>query len=654
MQEPVAFKLERVASINPIYMMNIRLIYLLLSFFFIEIVSAQQLNSNPAVSDAGRFHREIDEYIFEVKDIWTSPSYPSVLYIKRNDLIPSAPGELCLLDSVLQFASGGIASRTQFLDVLYLEVPLPEHAVKALTELSTITHILLQPSKMGYTQQEFKRLEALQGFKDLEYLEAADTSLAFIERLRTLENLHTLVWLDTLFQNPYLEHLINIKTLIIGQYKNLFSYPVWRNPRKGDAFFPCQLTVIETELLHYSDFVQRIPPCVQLDRLVAVEGEVENPNAIITSRYKTKEDRVCRYKRARLMMWTVVEDSSLSEHKLFFPTQPLPNCVYQLHPLKELYTKAYSLSDSIRYLHNLERLWVEEVNALPDSLGHLSKLRSLQLRYALLKNIPPQIYQLQQLEKLLLRPTVVCKRQLLHASKLRQLSNLKHLQIDFRAVKNEFHYRKVYKALPENCSVEWNDTEPARRPLSRASMGVYGELGWEKPLFTGIEVLYYFVPHYHSSFVKKKGLFRQKNLIRRKDIAERLDYFAYSYTTLNPFHFHTLSMGVEWNYRRGTDFLMGYRVGLSHSRTRNPLAFQVDVVAYTNYRQTLDLRLAPRLSLAALRSSGAYIYFYYSYKAPLLPEQENRLVARHTVGCNIRLTHDWKTSILEELLFLII
>jgi len=109
----------------------------------------------------------------------------------------------------------------------------------------------------------------------------------------------------------------------------------------------------------------------------------------------------------------------------------------------------------------------------------------------------------------------------------------------------------------------------------------------------------------------------------------------------NPFHFHTLSFALEWNYLKNPDLLMGYRLGYSYSRTKEPIAFQVDFIAYTNYNSPVDLRLAPRLSIVPIKSSVVHLSLYYSYKIPLLHTNEHDIVSRHTIGISCRATINW-------------
>ena len=181
--------------------------------------------------------------------------------------------------------------------------------------------------------------------------------------------------------------------------------------------------------------------------------------------------------------------------------------------------------------------------------------------------------------------------------------------------------------------IELTDEWQNNTPSSGFNFGVYMDYSWDHAVFTGIELLYYLSPKYKTSLLKKAGHFGKQATAKDK------------YAAANPFYFHTFSLGVEWNYLQSSDFLMGYRVGYNYSRVKDPISFQVDLITYTNYTNTFDLRLAPRLGITPIRSNVAYVYLYYAYKIPLLFSQEQRVISRHSLGCSVRFTINWDDGI---------
>lgn len=154
------------------------------------------------------------------------------LSIKKSDLMPPFYGELCLLDSILRYDKDKFFKRIQLVESLYLETYLPDELIQLLMQSGTIKNIMLKPAKGFYSSKELQKISLFKNFKQVNYLEGADTSLAFIEGLQQLEQLDTLVWLDKNLQNPYLGRLSNITTLIIHKYPNQGNYPKWHRFRK--------------------------------------------------------------------------------------------------------------------------------------------------------------------------------------------------------------------------------------------------------------------------------------------------------------------------------------------------------------------------------------------------------------------------------------
>jgi hypothetical protein len=320
----------------------------------------------------------------------------------------------------------------------------------------------------------------------------------------------------------------------------------------------------------------------------------------------------------------------------------LPSYIYTLTSLNTLDIKYYTLSDSIRFLKELKELTIMGRNeTLPDSLVALKKLNSLDLSHFRMPEgkYPAQMYQLKNLHRLDLgyNGDYRKKRKLLiNVRKLKHLKKLSYFEFSIRAIKNEIHYRRLYNTLPENCEVKLHHGYDTPTPFSRANFGIYTEYGWGQAAFSGIELLYYIDRKYTDSFVKKSKRFKQTTTTKDKSKS------MWSYP--NPFHFHTLSFAVEWNYLKNPDFLMGYRLGYNYSRVREPIAVQLDLIAYTDYNNTFDLRLAPRLAIVPIRTSLIYVSLYYSYKLPLIPNNEQYIVSRHTIGLSCRFSLDWNNS----------
>lgn len=335
---------------------------------------------------------------------------------------------------------------------------------------------------------------------------------------------------------------------------------------------------------------------------------------------------------------------SLLLHQEESGTYTLPSSIYALRSLKTLDIMYYALSDSIRFLKELRALTIispqRTLAKLPDSLVTLKKLRSLDLSYSYMPEgkYPEQIYQFKNLQRLDLGHSGAYRdrrKLLMNVQKLKKLKKLNYLEFNILAIKNEIHYKRLYKALPEDSEVKLHGWFEGKAPSSGANFGIYTEYGWGQAAFTGIEFLYYINTQYPTSFVKKDSRF--KEVMTKSKSKYR--------SQPNPFHFHTFSFAVEWNYLKNPDFLMGYRVGYNYSRVREPIAFQLDLIAYTNYNNAFDLRLAPRLAIVPIRTNAVYVSLYYSYKIPLIPTNEQTIVSRHTIGLSCRVTINWEDGL---------
>jgi hypothetical protein len=64
------------------------------------------------------------------------------------------------------------------------------------------------------------------------------------------------------------------------------------------------------------------------------------------------------------------------------------------------------------------------------------------------------------------------------------------------------------------------------------------------------------------------------------------------------------------------------------------------LTAYTDYKGRFDLRLTPQIGIP-IKASFAYIYLMYGYKIPLIPNQELKLIPRHTISLTIRIVSEW-------------
>lgn len=690
-----------------------KLKYLLVLSFQVLLISVAlaQPSTKEEPLDVDAFYRRNSGQVYCLKEVLSTTGVIKGLCINKSDLIPSAYGELCILDSILKFNPDRFLKKIRAVESLYLAAYLPEHIVQLLVKATSIKNIMLKPVYGAYTPKELQQICLLQQFKEVNYLEGADTSLAFINCLQGFEQLDTLVWLNRTLQNPYLGQLTNITTLLIEQYLDINDYSNWSSYRYRPFNFPAQLKTIKTSVLSYHSLFKRIQECKQLEYLVDESGIIIHPkmkkmytrSEVFPMPLPTVEelffDAAPDYIPENIHLWRslkrlnvdyissnpvlrlppsfyqlttleqlnmgiaelsdsirylqrltdlsihigkpiaeVIPDSivcltglkKLSIYNKGSTRYPLPNSIYALTNLNVLYLKDYTISDSIRFLPELRKLSLSNINFLPDSIVHLKKLQKLDLRHCVYKAYPQQMYVFKNLDTLLMGSIVYDKKSLINARKLKPLTKLKYFESDFRAIANELHYRRIYRALPENCKVQLEEDWESPSTATSFNVGFYLDYGWRKAAFTGIELLYHTSPKYDEEFVKKAGRFRKQTTTKHRHAA------------LNPFYFHTFSFGVEWNYLQRPDLLMGYRIGYTYSRVKEPVSFQVDLIAYTNYTNKFDVRLAPRIAVTPIRTNFAYIYLYYSYKIPLIPLQEQTIIPLHSIGCNIRLTVDWE------------
>ncbi len=334
--------------------------------------------------------------------------------------------------------------------------------------------------------------------------------------------------------------------------------------------------------------------------------------------------------------------SSLKQLRIYNRSErretPLPSSIYELTNLEELDVSPYWLSDSIQYLQKLTKLTMagilesEEVTRFPDGIRHLKALKELEIgMHYYLERFPNAIFELRQLERFVFEGEL--KRAGLNTRKLKQLTSLKYIEFDTELLKNEFHFKKIYQALPENCVLDLNLKKGFKAPEYWGNIGLYMNYGWGQTVFTGVEFLHYV----SGASIQKK----------RDRTVDRLNQTINSEGAKVPrlFDFHTFSFGTEWNYLKNDDFLMGYRMGYNYTRIKEPISLQMDLMAYTNYKGAFDVRIAPGIAVP-IRTPVLWFYVSYSYKMPLIAEQEQNIVARHNIGLNIRFTTDWWSSVL--------
>lgn len=680
--------------------------YSLFLFLLLSLhLSAQKGASMPLEVSPKNFFKKANLPVYTLQEVLNASKPVRALSIQESDLIPTSYGELCLLDSLLDYNRQAFLEKVQLVERLYLQRTLPKRLVQLLAQVTSINTVLLQPSKHTYSPRELQQIESLQAFKELRYLEGADTSLAFIQCLQNFQALDTLVWLDVYLQNRYFEQLTNVSTLIIHKYPDVYVYNPWSRPRQLIFNFPKQLTSIYTKDLYHFILFRHLQNCTNLKYVRDASGVIIPPklnslklklgdfpppipdlkeltfeqspnfipaniNAFLSLNYlhlpKNGEhllpasfyqlsnleylhigvafigDSIRYLQRLKELYLYLPKDApnaisdsiqylqqlqQLRIHSKTRKAPALPNSIYQLSNLKTLELYAYTISDSIRYLSNLQALSLNQ--NIPDSLGQLSQLRNLDILEGNFAKYPNQIYALKNLEVLRLSDMFYNNKAPIRIQKLKQLKKLRNIEFSLRSIRSEWHYRALYQAVPENCQVQVHEFWNVNTPASKFNVGLYMDYGWGQAAFTGMEFLYFFDKKYQSSFTKKKGRFQRAATTSNPD--------AYS----NPFHFHTLSTGVEWNYLPADNFMMGYRIGYNYSRIREPISFELDLIAYTNYSSVFDLRLAPRIAVTPVRTSFMYVYVYYSYKIPLLANQEQQLVARHSIGLGLRVMLDW-------------
>ena len=697
-----------------------------------------QLGINFSVSaqnciEPDSFFRKYSQKIYCLDEVLGATERIDALCIKSEDLVSPLYGSLCLLDSIFLHSPDSFKEKVKSLKSLYVYGYLPPNLIELLKEAQApINAIMLRPPNQGYKVHDFQSICLLKQFHDLSYIECADTSARLVECIQQFDQLDTLVWLNIYGQNPYLDRLMNITTLILHQYTGFTSHNTvsnWNFWSDSILFnFPAQLQGFCTKELSYSIFGEKVRrQCNKLGSLIDKSGDILSNDSLVlesehfpppmsslkkltfTHRIYGGESRARFIREFRIPSY-IEQFSSLkvleiiTGHKLIIPTSFytlstleelkmmdietlsdsirylqklkklslynyslegiytisdsisclgnleklvlynrlqreaafMPNAIYGLSSLNELEVTPYLLSDSICYLSELTKLTTkgtiesDDLTSFPDSISCLKKLRYLEvgMQYRLDK-FPEQIYKLNQLEQLVFRGQI--KNPLLDAKKLIEMKNLKYLECNISLIKNEVHFRRVYEALPEHAILKLH-SENYKVPKTWGNVGLYTDYGWGQTIFTGVEFLHYIS---HLSSQKRRDVYvesmEQKVTLTNMKIPPSFD-------------FHTLAFGVEWNYSKQPNFLMGYRIGYNYSRIRTPLSFQVDLIGYTNYENVFDVRIAPRVAVP-IKTDVVIIYLHYSYKLPLIASQEQILVARHSIGVNFRFTTDWWTSL---------
>lgn len=702
--------------------MKINIAFFLLFQLVITFSSAQQC------IEADTFYKKTEAVVYCLREVLSTDDKIEALCIKKSDLKVPFYGEMCLLDSIMQYKKELFAKKIKDVKSLYVYSYLPPPFITLLAQSTAIEHIMFRPSTRNNIQKNLQNICLYKQLKQVRYLECADTSLALVNCLNQLEQLDTLVWLDVAAQNPYLNRLKNIEAFIIHDYGK-YS-PLMSNIEKSHSFnFPAQLKSFDAQKeLSYTQFGRKVrSQCKELIYLSDRSGVIMHPNldslefeslyfppampylsyldfrlaekkydynqsytipSYVDSFTNLKTLKVLADKEiilpASFYQLPNLEDLEINwinyfsdsiryltklkklslrsysmHHKYSIPVAigkaitlqeleiynrnlqyplPLPATIYELKNLKKLQVAPYLLSDSIQYLQQLDTLitaGILECNDLasfPDSIMKLKNLRYLEIgRHYKFEKIPTSIFNIEQLETFILKANI--SNNLIDARQLKKLSNLKYIEFSTTLVRNEIHFERLIKALPEDCMVDVQ-LDGFEAPEHWGNMGLYGEYGWGQTVFTGIEFLHYI----SAASIQSKRERLLKNL--QKDRAK-------NYKIPRIFDFHTLSLGVEWNYLQSTDFLMGYRFGYNYTRIKEPISFQVDFIAYTNYKEALDLRLVPRVSIP-IKTPVMLIYLYYNYKIPLIAEQEQQLVARHNIGLNFRFTTDWWQYILPR------
>ena len=190
------------------------------------------------------FFKDDDMPVHYLDEILSSSTEVKAICIQKEDLIPTYYGELCLLDSILNYQKDSFSHKVQSVERLYLETYLPENLVQLLAQSASVKTIMIKPLKKSYPKREIQKLSLLKKFEQLNYIEIADTSLAFIECIQQLENLDTVVWLNKYIPTLYLDRLTQINTLIIHHHQDAYNYRSWEIPPSFKSDFPTQLKTL--------------------------------------------------------------------------------------------------------------------------------------------------------------------------------------------------------------------------------------------------------------------------------------------------------------------------------------------------------------------------------------------------------------------------
>lgn len=536
---------------------------------------------------------------------------------------------------------------------------------------------------------QFKQLEKLRIFNP-------DTSQAFIHYLAQFPNLKVLYW-----SGPHngldFSPLAHLEALILGSPYN--SYMSIEQSIKDKLVLPTQLDAL---ILHNNSLSDILPILanfkgklsylktnrVQRDKihdLSLLKGKVTQldwwvsnwnidlplgdsalQSLTVTGSVLTKH----LYIGENIRTYKNLETLHLEN---YFTTTLSPS-FYQLPKLKHLTINTNYLSDSIQYLKTLETLNLdsETLKQVPSTLGKLENLKALDITANKLTSFPVTFRNLKQLEafkisapnlkrlpkglkhlkqlkeidifagKVHQMPSEIGRlRQLKSLSfygsetqvlfpifrtvpshTLKKLQQLEEFSLSINFIVTRAQLKNIYRILPETTKIYIYSLEDKYQVQTLFNLGIYTQYDIGGTVSSGLEFNYHYIPHWSLPNYSNNAIKKPKK-----------DY--------NIFDFHTFNAGIEWNYLKS--FVMGYKTGYTYTHKRLNLALQADFIAYTDYKNKVDLRINPKIGIY-IPSTFAAFYVMYGYKIPLIPNQELNLVPRHNISLTMRITTQWPNS----------
>lgn len=548
----------------------------------------------------------------------------------------------------------------------------------------------------------WKPLSQLKQLDDLTLFDP-DTSQAFINYLAQFPNLKELYW-----SSPYkgldFSQLTHLKVLTLGSPHA--SYPNIDQSIKGKLVLPPKL---DTLILHNNTLDEILPIIATykgklsylktastrggaVPDLSLLKGKVEVLDwAISTWNFALPPgdsaikslilSRICFsdsvYIGKAALTYTNLEALDLGKRI----TTKLSPSFYQLSNLKHLTIKTNYLSDSIQYLKKLEALtlYSDSLTQLPSTLGKLKNLKKLDLTTTNLTTLPETFHHLTQLEafkiyspnlkqlpkelKVLkhlksldifagkvnkISPKIAQLHQLkelhFHGSSkqflfpifrtfpkgiFKNLQQLEKLSFNIRSIVTRAQLNNICRIVPDTTELYVYSMDDKYSVYTPFNLGIYTQYNFNNMMTFGLEFNYYYTPHW--SLPKRTNNTRYP---REKNY--------------NIFDFHTFNTGIEVNYLKS--FIMGYKTSYTYTHKRLNFALQADLIAYTNYKGSFDLRINPKIGIY-IPSTFAAFYLMYGYRIPLIPNQELHLVSRHNISLTMRITNEWSIPFFQALVW---